>query len=271
MSCVDQRAGTGAGRVRRLLSRALLVFGGALAGSAAAWALSTAPASAQIPVDHDVVAEVVRTGPHGAPATPHRSVEAVLAPVRTAAIGEAAHGLGTALRTPKVRESAPPELGRVADELRGTVSHVSAWLKPGAEPAPVDVVGGTVAHRATETTPAATAVPVPAGTPVVHGVFTKFSRTWPAAPRQPVTALPVDHGPALPGDPSGLPSMPVAPLGAPAHCACGGDGSGNPGGGSGPLTAASTHHTDTAVARALFPATERNSVRPGKQPGSTPD
>jgi hypothetical protein len=271
MSCVDQRVGTGASRVRRLLSRALLVVGGTLAGSAAAWALSAAPASAQIPVDHEVVAEVLRTGPHGAPVAPRRSVEAALAPVRTDAVGEAARGLDTALRDPRVRESAPPQLRRVADEIRGTVGHVGGRLRPDAEPAPVDVVGDTVAHRATETTPAATAVPISAGAPVVQGVFAKLSRTWPTTPRQPVTAPPVDRGPALPGDPSGLPSMPVAPLGAPAHCACGGDGSGNPGGGSGPFADASTDHIDAAVARALFPATERNSALPGKQPGSTPD
>ncbi len=269
MSCVDQRVGTGAGRVRRLLSRALLVVGGTLAGTAAAWALSASPAAAQVPV-----AEVAEAA-HGSlsPSAAKGSVEAVLAPVRASEVGQAVQELDTALRTPRVPESSPPRLRRVAEDIRDTVGGVREWFQHRAsERAPVAVVvGGTVKQRVTEATPAATAVPVSAGTPVVQGVFGKFGRTWLDAPRQPVVALSGAGGSSLPGDPSGLPSMPFAPLGAPAHCSCGGDGSGSSGGGNGPFSVVSADHIDSAVARALFPATERNVVMPGKQPGTTPD
>ncbi|TQM82005.1 hypothetical protein FHX81_4397 [Saccharothrix saharensis] len=269
MSCVDQRAGTGASRVRRLLSRALLVVGGTLAGTAAAWALSTAPASAQVPVDQ--VAEVAHDAlsPDAAPSR----VETALAPVRASEVGRAVQELDTALRTPRVPEPSPPRLRQVAEDIRGAVGGVRDWLRhPASVQAPADVVvGGVVTRDATETTPAATAVPVSAGTPVVHGVFAKLSRTWLDAPRRPVVAPPGDNGSSLPGDPSGLPSMPFAPLGAPVHCSCGGDGSGSSSGGNGPFSVVSADHIDAAVARALFPATERNVVMPGKQPGITPD
>lgn len=265
MSCVDQRVGTGAGRVRRLLSRALLVVGGTLAGTAAAWVLSATAASAQIPVVDPVTGIAHDSLP---PRAAEGSVEAALAPV-----GRAVHDLDTALSTPRVPEPSPPDLRRVAEDIRGAVGGVHDWFRrPAPEQAPVDVVvGGAVTRHVTETTPAATAVPVPAGTPVVQGVFGKFSRSWLDAPRPQVVALSGDGGTSLPGDPSGLPSMPFAPLGAPAHCSCGGDGSGSSGGGNGPFTAVSADRIDAAVARALFPATERNTVTPGKQPGITPD
>ncbi|MEU4442657.1 hypothetical protein AB0K14_00795 [Actinosynnema sp. NPDC050801] len=270
MSCVDQRVGTGASRVRRLLSRALLVVGGTLAGTAAAWALSTAAASAQAPSDRDAVTEVTRGVPQGSLAQRATGdpVDGALAPV-----ARAVQDLDSALRTPRVPEPSPPDLRRVADDIRGTVGGVRTWFQHrSSEQAPVDVtVGGVVAQRATETTPAATAVPVTAGTPVVQGVFGKLSRMWLDAPGQPITALPGTGGRSLPGDPSGLPSMPFAPLGAPAHCSCGGDGSGSSGGGNGPFTAVTADHIDAAVARALFATTERNVVTPGKQPGITPD
>ena len=262
MSRVDQRVGTGASRVRRLLTRALLVVGGTVAGTAAAWALSTSPATAEIAVDQ--VAEVAQPA--------QRVVEAASAPVRASQVGEAVQELDAALRTPRVPEPSPPRLRQVAEDIRGTVTGVRGWFQPSASgQGGADAVAPGVVQRVTETTPATTAVPVPAGTPVVHGVFTKLSPAWLDLSVQPVTALPGDSGPSLPGDPSGLPSMPFAPLGVPAHCSCGGDGSGSSSGGNSPFSVVSADHIDAAVARALFPATERNAVMPGKQPGITPD
>ncbi|GAA1267478.1 hypothetical protein [Saccharothrix xinjiangensis] len=283
MSAVDRRVGTGASRVRRLLSRALLVAGGALAGTAAAWALSASPAVA---ADHDVVGGITAHGPL------HEALAPIgqdgLGPVgvdpdglRSTGLDQTVRELGAALHPSRVREPKSPDLGRVADEIRGTVEHVGAWLQPrsstSSKPAkPVvvdgDAVGGTQAQPTPETTPPTTAVPVDAGTPVVTGVFGELSRLWldQAPGTAPVQAA--DPGSSLPGDPSGLPLMPFAPpLGVPAHCTCGGDASGSSGGGSGSYATASAHPSDTAVARALFPATVRNVVMPGKQPGITPD
>ncbi|QFZ23886.1 hypothetical protein [Saccharothrix syringae] len=283
MSAVDQRAGTGAGRVRRLLSRALLVVGGTLAGTAAAWALTAAPAAAAAPVDHEVVVGHAAEGsrdslrevvaPIGQGRVGREPIGA--SPLGSTDVGGAVRELDAALRSPRVQEPQRPDLGRVAEEIRDTVEHVGTWFQPRA-PKQVttdDAVGGTPAQHATETTPATTAaVPVTAGTPVVHGVFGKLSRLWLDLATGATTAPVADQGSTLPGDPSGLPLMPFAPpLGAPAHCTCGGDASGSQGGGSGPYATASAHTSDTAVARALFPATVRTVVMPGKQPGITPD
>ncbi|MGM1059765.1 hypothetical protein [Saccharothrix sp. Mg75] len=274
MSAADQRTGTGASRVRRLLSRALLVAGGALAGTAAAWVLSAAPASAETPVDHaDAVTGISRaTSPLGG-SLPGFG----LTPVEQTGVGQAVQDLDAALRSPQVREPQPPDLGRVAEEIRGAVGQVGTLFhepRP-SRPVPTDplVEAPAAAPRpVTETTPTTTAVPVTAGTPVVHGVFAQSSRTWLDAFRHTAPVVPATNGSPLPGDPSGLPSLPFAPpAGVPAHCACGGDGAGSAGGGSGPFAAFSTAVLDPAVARALFPATERNTVTPGKQPGITPD
>ncbi|GAA3460561.1 hypothetical protein ACFFSW_20475 [Saccharothrix longispora] len=275
MSAADQRTGTGASRVRRLLSRALLVAGGALAGTAAAWALSAAPASAQTPVDHDdAVTGISQAAAPLGGALP----EVGLTPVEQTRVGQAVQDLDAALRSPQVREPQPPDLNRVAEEIRGAVDQVGVLFRQPVLPRLVPTAPAAEApaaqHRqpVTETTPATTAVPVTAGTPVVHGVFAQWSRTWLDAPRHAVAAVPTDSGSSFPGDPSGLPSLPFAPpSGVPAHCTCGGDGAGSAGGGSGPFAAVSTSALDSAVARALLPATERNTVMPGKQPGITPD
>ncbi|MFD7655910.1 hypothetical protein ACFV4N_18200 [Actinosynnema sp. NPDC059797] len=291
MSAVDRRVGTGASRVRRLLSRALLVVGGALAGTAAAWALSAAPASAAASdTDHDVVGGITARGPlHEALAPIGQDglgPDGVVDPdgLRSTGLDRTVRELGDALGAPRVREQESPDLGRVAEELRGTVEHVGAWFQPRSSTpstplkpvAPADeaigAIGRQPTHPTPETTPTTTVVPVDAGTPVVTGVFGRLSRLWleQAPGTTPVPAA--EPGSSLPGDPSGLPLMPFAPpISAPAHCTCGGDGSGSPGGGSGSYTTASAHLFDTAVARALFPATVRNVVMPGKQPGITPD
>jgi hypothetical protein len=293
MSRVDQRVGTGAGRVRRLLSRALLVVGGTLAGSAAAWALAAAPASAQEPVDQvtGVTSLTDVTGsprPTGIDATldatgqnpvtqnlvtpsPAKLNPATLNQVVPTPVGEAVRDLDTTLRTPQ--EPSPPDIGRVTGDLRGAVEHMGGWFQARtSEPSPTDkVAAGATAKRVTEATPAATAAPVSAGTPVVQGVSGTSGHVWLDMSPRSSAALPGDTGSSLPGDPSGMPSMPFAPLGAPVHCSCGGDASGSSGGGNGPFSAVSTDRFDAAVARALFPATERNVVMPGKQPGITPD
>ncbi|MEV0676931.1 hypothetical protein AB0I60_10430 [Actinosynnema sp. NPDC050436] len=256
------------GRVKRLLSRALLVAGGTLAGTAAAWALSTAPASAQVADPDDVVAAVTQV-------VPDRPVPEVLAPV-----GEIARDLDASLLARRAGEAAPPDLVQVADGLRDTFDQVGVRLEPHltapAEPVRTGALAGRPVEtegRRVESTPAATAVPTSVGTPVVRGAFDRFSETWASAPAQPLGEL---SGAAqqysLPGDPAGLPLVPFAPpLGVPAHCSCGGDGSGSAGGNSGPFTAESADTIDSAVARALLPATERNTVMPGKSPGITPD
>ncbi|MEU4801536.1 hypothetical protein [Actinosynnema sp. NPDC023587] len=262
------RAGSGVCRVKRLLTRALLVAGGTLAGTAAAWALSTAPATAQVAEADGLVTAVTQV-------VADQSVPEALAPV-----GEIVRGLDAPSITQRAGEAAPPDLGQVADGLRDTVDRMGAWLDPhlSAPAAPVhtEALAGRpveIDTPRTESTPAATAVPTSVGTPVVQGPFGKFSESWASSPAQPldVPTDEVQHH-SQPGNPAGPPFAPFAPpLGVPAHCACGGDGSGSAGGNSGPFTALFADTVDSAVARALLPATERNTVMPGKSPGITPD
>jgi hypothetical protein len=69
-----------------------------------------------------------------------------------------------------------------------------------------------------------------------------------------------------------VPFVPFAPpVNIPVHCSCGGDGSGSAGSQSSASQAAFVNAYNSAVARALKPTTERITVLPGKQPGSTPD
>ncbi|WP_170211529.1 hypothetical protein [Saccharothrix australiensis] len=265
-------------RVRRLLSRALLVGGGALAGTAAAWALSAAPAAAQAADHEGVVGVVTRV------VAEHRPVQEAVAPVRatvrdldtTATVRD----LDTALRAQRAEDVTPPDLGQVAEEIRGAVDRVGSWFEhPTAVPvrgehrAGRPQHGGRVAEaRPTETAPTATAVPVSLGTPVVQGPFSLLGEIRAASAEQSPGALPADEPGVRRGEPVDVPLAPFTPpFGVPAHCSCGGDGAGSAAGGSGPATGVTADGVDTAVARALLPATERNTTLPGKQPGTTPD
>ncbi|MBB5960537.1 hypothetical protein FHS29_007165 [Saccharothrix tamanrassetensis] len=255
-------------RVKRLLSRALLVAGGTLAGTAAAWALSTAPATAQVADHEDAVTVVTHV------VTDREPVRQVVAPVR-----ETVLDLDAALRAQRAGDAAPPDLGQVAEGIRDTFGHVHTWFEPRSTgPVRTDhaltgrAVAVAVAVRQTEPAQNATAVPVSVGTPVVRGPFGKLSETWSSSSAQQLDALPGEPHHSRQSDPAGPPFAPFAPpLGVPVHCSCGGDGAGSAGGGNGPFTGTTADGVDPAVARALLPATERNTVMPGKQPGITPD
>lgn len=260
MSSADQRSGTGVSRVRRLLSRALLVAGGVLAGTAAVWALSSAPASAQGAAQPDAVtsvAEAVAAGPVG---------EAV-APVR-----ETVRDLDRKVRAehehPRV-----PDLGRVAEDIRDTFGHTVARFEPNLGQSVIaSSLSGRAVNRHTEPASEATAVPVSIGTPVVRGPFGKLSESWASSPAPSSDASSDEDRTSPLGDPAAPTRTPFAPpSGVPVHCSCGGDGSGSAAGGNGSFTGVTADGTDAAVLRALLPGTERNSVLPGKQPGTTPD
>ncbi len=264
LSSAGRRAGSGVSRVKRLLTRALLVAGGTLAGTAAAWALSTASASAQAADHEDAVTAVTQ-------AVAERPVREAVAPV-----GETVHGLDAALRAQRAPDATPPDLGQVAEGIRDTFGQMETWFEPKLPElvraaAPLGPAVG--APQPTEPAPIAAAVPVHTGTPVVRSPFGQLSETWSSSPSALLfDAASDDALDSQPGDPAGLPFVPFAPpLGVPAHCTCGGDGSGSTGGNGGPFTGVSADGVDTAVARALLPATERNTVMPGKQPGITPD
>lgn len=257
MSSADQRSGAGVSRVRRLLSRALLVAGGALAGTAAVWALSASPASAQDADAVTAVTEAVAVSPVGEAVAPVRkTVRALDEKVR------AEH------RHPQV-----PDLGRVAEDIRDTFGHTVARFEPNlAQSVIASSLSGRAVNRHAEPASEATAVPVSIGTPVVRSPFGKLSESWASSPAPSFDASTVEDRTAPLSDPTRPTRTPFAPpSGVPVHCSCGGDGSGSAGGGNGPFTGVTADGQDAAVLRALLPGTERISVLPGKQPGTTPD
>ena len=271
----------GARRVRRALSRALLVLGGAVAGTAAAWVLSTATAAAETP-DPDVVSAVSAQAPQ------HSLVELLPAPVNTAIapvvepVTRTVAEVDQALRVQqeKARAATAPSIDAVAGQLRGSLDEVGSWIAPRwAEVLNPDaplLVGKTANTAPEASSPIGDSVaPISVGTPVVEAPATPYSRfgdQWAQQPSPPRTAQGDDSRPDFPGDRSPVPFVPfVPPVNVPVHCSCGGDGSGSAGSQNSAAQAAFVNAYDSAVARALQPTTERISVLPGKQPGSTPD
>jgi hypothetical protein len=271
----------GARRVRRALTRALLVLGGAAAGTAAAWVLSTATAAAEAP-DSDVVTAVSAGASQHSfdevlPARTNTAIAPVVAPAT-----QTVAGIDQALRAEqeKARAATSPNLEEVADQLRGGFDEVGSWFEPRwaevLRPDALLQVGKFVNAVPVASSPIGTSVaPVSVGTPVVEAPATPFSRLgdqWAQQPVPPRTAQGDDSRPDFPGDRSPVPFVPFAPpVNAPVHCSCGGDGSGSAGSQNSASQAAFVNAYNSAVARALKPTTERISVLPGKQPGSTPD
>ncbi|MET1075311.1 MAG: hypothetical protein ABWY11_21875 [Umezawaea sp.] len=280
LAAADERAGTGARRVRRALSRALLVLGGAAASTAAAWVLSTTTAAAEVPESDVVTAVTAGASQHQLDGVLPAGVTTAIAPVVAPATQTVA-AIDQALRA---EQETAPKLDEVVDQLRGGFDEVGSLLEPRwvevLDPSALLPIG-----KAADAVPAAAAVPSPivdvaapvaVGTPVAETPAepsSPFGDQW--AQQQPVPPRPAlgdDARPDFPGDRSPVPFAPFAPpVNAPVHCSCGGDGSGSAGNQNSASQAAFATAHDSAVARALKPTTERISVLPGKQPGSTPD
>ncbi|GAA3859990.1 hypothetical protein GCM10022243_27390 [Saccharothrix violaceirubra] len=259
MSAVDRH--TGASRIRRLLTRALLVAGGTLAGTTAAWALSDASASA-LPLDQDLV-PVVGEAP-------------TLESVDLTPVGDAVRALDSVVQVP---DAPAPKLDRVAEQVRDTVT---TWLVPHEAVAPVvDTFKVAVpsAPSRVDSRPTATAVPVEeAGTPEAHEADHAVAPTVPstrsfAAGSEAAAVEASAASASAPTYPAGLPSKPFSPpAGVPVHCTCGGDGSGNSYQGNALSSGAFAFSGDeSAMTGAALPAGRRPAVSPGKQPGVTPD
>ena len=272
----------GARRVRRAFNRALLVLGGVVAGTAAAWVLSTATAAAEAP-DSDVVSAVSAQVPQ------HSLVELLPAPVNTAIapvvepVTRTVAEVDQALRVQqeKARAATAPSIDAVAGQLRGSLDEVGSWIAPRwaevLNPDAPPLVDNPTANTAPEaSSPIGDSVaPISVGTPVVEAPATPYSRSgdqWAQQSDPSRTAQGDDSRPDFPGDRSPVPFVPfVPPVNVPVHCSCGGDGSGSAGSQNSAAQAAFVNAYNSAVARALKPTTERISVLPGKQPGSTPD
>jgi hypothetical protein len=278
VSTVEQRGAVKPGRVRRLVTRALLVLGGAAAATAAAWAIGAASAAAdQLPLPVDSLGGVAGCGigssvgssavSSGTPAVdPHTTLDAA-----TGALAPVARGTLSAMRAgapPRPQLPPPPAgLAAVTEQVRSTVLGVGAGLVPswtaarGLLAAPVTPIGSDVPPVVT---PQVAAPPVP-------GPRIDQPRQGPLPVGIPVvTARGPHHGSVFPrvgsGDPAderttdpghGFP--PAVPFAPPTGSA---DTGGHLGGGlaGGPGVGMSVVAIPAGV---IFP--------PGDAPGATPD
>lgn len=240
---------TGVAGIRRFARRALLAVGGAVAGTAVAWALSTSSAhAAEETPQADLFSKVVTSD--------------VLAVEPTKKFVD---NVDNTLRAEQQKARAALPAGQVQD----VVGKVADLVQPrlGAVVPTGKILGGetnALPAPATTTVEQAPAEPVVvAPQSAVHSgdQWTKLLETH-------HSVVSDEQHPSLPADPS--PKLPV-PAHIPVHCGCASDGSGSAGGSNSAAQAASGTAHDIAVARALMPSTDEVSVTPGKQPGITPD
>jgi hypothetical protein len=231
----DQCVGVEAGRVRRSLTRALLVLGGALIATVLGWLLSSATASAaELPsvpvVPSDVVSSVV----------PAVAVPAILP------------------ATPKL-PATPPDLSQVAQQVHLAVAgddHVVPSVLPVAVPVPSAPVSPVRATTVVTNSVQQIAVrqfvrPLSQYRHVAGGAQRSGQRTAKSVPVAPAHPLP--------------PAQPVGSSDTSAH------GSGGPTGGAGGAQLPFVQLPGAAPNSVGSPTSPRLSVAPGHQPGTSPD
>ncbi|MFD9702738.1 hypothetical protein [Lentzea sp. NPDC059081] len=259
MSSADLRAKTGANGIRRFATRALLAVGGAIAGTAVAWALATSSAQAADTVpaadaqQFDVVSKIVAKTDEKLP---------VVTPAATAV-----HKIDETLRAEheKARAALPEvqvteAVEKIAERILPQVSRIGQSQAPATERA-LDVTFPEVPAPATETgqSPVAQVVPQVTG---------QSGATWTDLLEHDRSVVPSEQRPSLPGNP--MPKLPV-PAPAPVQCSSCSDGAGSAKGSTFAALAASGNALGTSVTRALAPSTDEVTVTPGKQPGINPD
>ncbi|MET8761990.1 hypothetical protein [Lentzea sp. NPDC004782] len=252
MSSADLRAKTGANGIRRFATRALLAVGGAIAGTAVAWVLSTSSAQAAEDVQQfDVVTKIV-------------SVDEQLPVVVPAAT--AVHKIDETLRAEQQKaRAALPEV-----QVQQAVDQIAARVLPQVTRIGQDQAAAT--ERSMDVTFPQT--PAPASetgqSPVAQASqYTGPSgASWTDLLGHNDFVVPFTQHPSLPTNP--LPKLPV-PAPAPVQCTSCSDGPGSAKGSTIAALAASGNAHGTSVTRALAPSTDEVTVTPGKQPGINPD
>jgi hypothetical protein len=255
----DLRAKTGANGIRRFATRALLAVGGAIAGTAVAWALTTSAANAADAVpsadaqQFDVVSKIVAKTDEKLP---------VVVPA-----AKAVHKLDETLRAEqeKARASLPDvqvsqAVDQIAARILPQVTRIGQSSSPATERS-MDVTFPEIPAPATD------AGQSPA--PVVSQFTTGSSGAkWTDLLEHNDFVVPSEQRPSLPSNP--FPKLPV-PAPAPVQCTSCNDGSGSAKGSSIAAFAASGNAHGISSTRALAPSTDEVTVTPGKQPGINPD
>lgn len=256
MFSADLRAKTGANGIRRFATRALLAVGGAIAGTAVAWALTTSAANAAETVpsadvqQFDVVSKIVAKSDEKLP---------VVVPAATAV-----HKIDDTLRAEqqKARAALPDvqvqqAVAQIAERILPQVTRIGQSQAPATERS-MDVIFPE--------TPADTEAATPA--PVVSQFTGPSGTSWTDLLEHNDFVVPSEQRPSLPSNP--MPKLPV-PAPAPVQCSSCSDGSGSAKGSTIAALAASGNAHGTSVTRALAPSTDEVTVTPGKQPGINPD
>lgn len=256
MFSADLRAKTGANGIRRFATRALLAVGGAIAGTAVAWALTTSAANAAETVpaadvqQFDVVSKIVAKSDEKLP---------VVAPTATAV-----HKIDETLRTEqqKARAALPDvqvqtAVEQIAERILPQVTRIGQSQAPATERS-MDVIFPE--------TPAVTEAAQAA--PVVSQFTGPSGTSWTDLLEHNDFVVPSEQRPSLPSNP--MPKLPV-PAPAPVQCTSCSDGSGSAKGSTIAALAASGNAHGSSVTRALAPSTDEVTVMPGKQPGINPD
>ncbi|MET9631435.1 hypothetical protein ABZX92_28630 [Lentzea sp. NPDC006480] len=256
MSAVDVRAKTGANGIRRFATRALLAVGGAIAGTAVAWVLTTSAAHAADTVSSvdgqqfDVVSKLVAKSDEKLP---------VVVPAAAAV-----HKIDDTLRAEqqKARAALPDvqvhkAVEQIAERILPQVTRIGQAQAP-ATARSLDVIFPEI-PATPEVAPAAPAVSQVTGT---------SGALWTDLLEHNDFVVPSEQLPSLPSTP--FPKLPV-PAPAPVQCSSCNDGSGSAKGSTIAALATSGNSHGTSVTRALAPSTDEVTVTPGKQPGINPD
>ncbi len=271
------RATAGERRRPRLLSRALLVLGGATAATAAAWLLSSQTASAD-PLSSVPSAPAVVQGlsTSDTSATLDTAVTSFETPLSTTVSAVTEPSQRAVLPLPTVPATTTPVgLDQLTTGLRGTVGRLGDRL-----PVERDLPTQLVQHfaRTPVSPPAAPSIAVPAAAPVAphhitvqDGPFVgQHSRIGGVVGS---IAGPFDGGRGTQPAPRSPGSVPFPPLTVPGLPGTGGSSGGSAGPAGLGLTTgdAGAILPEPHVVDVLAPATEPVAVLPGKQPGVTPD
>ncbi|MEU0880124.1 hypothetical protein ABZ345_16110 [Lentzea sp. NPDC005914] len=253
MFSTDLRAKTGANGIRRFATRALLAVGGAIAGTAVAWALTTASAHAADDTQQfDVVSKIVAKTDEKLP---------VVVPAATAV-----HKIDETLRT----EQEKARVALPAVQVSQAVDQIAARILP-----QVTRIGQSQApatERSMDVTfPEIPASPADAGqspAPVVSQNTGPSGVMWTDLLERNDFVVPSEELPSLPSNP--FPKLPV-PAPAPVQCSSCNDGSGSAKGSTIAAFAAPGNAHGISSTRALAPSVDEVTVTPGKQPGINPD
>ncbi len=244
----DQCVWVEAGRMRRSLTRALLVLGGAAVATVLGWLLGSASASAaELP---------------SVPVVPSAVVSSVLPTVTLPAILLAAPTLPAtpALPTPKL-PSAPPDLGQVAQQVHLAVAGDDRVV-PAVLPVAVLVPSTPVSPVRTPALATADPVAQSAVSPFVLPLHQHRQNAVVGGQR--AGGHPATSAPRVPAHPL-PPLQPASPSDAGAH------GSGGPAGGPGSAYLPFVHVLGAAPNAVGTSNTPRLPVAPGHQPGTSPD